>query len=810
MSSGLKDAPLLSIILPSLRSVQLAQCLDSIKHYTQGIAYEVIVISPLDFGPQPDVVFIKESKAEGIYNAVAAGYERARGEYIIHIPDDVRATPLWAASMISFMRPHDNEIFEGNFRHFGATGERPEPGYYGKLFAPFLCVRRDKVERIGGLMDRAYYSFFGDADLSLRVWHQGGRVATAPDAWIYHADCSDDVHQTSSNSYFSRDREVFILRWHTIFARPDDTMDFYASTPIARPTVPPKLPPEQSVKLYVSLKRRDWKTVKNVLASTDRDAAIYPESLPALHDLIVEMRRQPRTRQQTLDSVMEWVRARGYAPSQASTVAATNGKNVAVFLKDSSEEAAVQEYARANGLKILYTFKPRSETAATPEPLVKQGIRELTAVIKRKRGAKGLLTGVIRQLAKSAGRSLRREPAFYNRALMTMIEYVTHYQQCQGLLVFDVKDISPDDLPVVRWVIDKVHRVNKETYSVTPFDYESLPRYEDKLETDFERKWQQVVSACDFQYRQCPPIISITVFEKECFLKCRFCYQVKNPGSIKEDYLDFDVFKKIIADIPGDTPVKIVLGPGGEPMTYPKMHEMVRYVSDTRPLAVTEYSTNGVLVDEANARRIIESGLKRIEFSLNAPSREDYQWFTGFDGYDKVIGNMIGLMKLRSELSSTTPVVVTKIMGMKRWADKIEGSIRYLNSIIDNARVSPVSYYQDAELENIDPLKPSTNPLLPECMYLSSNMIIMPNGRYQLCCAPDFAGEKYGPVDLGNARDKGPFEVWGGEKYAELRRINAQGRPIYASCLSCNINRPDFESDLIVKAKQRKLLGLDR
>ncbi len=307
--------PVVSIILPSLRPSQLTQCLGSIERYTRGVGYEVVVVSPFDIESHPNVAHVKEDSPEGIYKAVALGYERARGEYIIHMPDDTRATPLWAANMIAFMRPHDNGIFEGNFRHFDARGERPEPGYYGKLFAPFLCIRRDKVDRIGGLMDCCYSSFFGDPDLSLRIWYHGGRVETCPNAWIYHADCDDQVHKSSDSSYFLRDREVFIKRWHHIYARPGDSKDFYASHPIDNQNLSPDLPPEECAKLYVSIKRRDWKTVKKAIMSSDGDVCIYPEGFPILYDYVMGMMKSARTsNRKTLYSVLRWLREKGYSP----------------------------------------------------------------------------------------------------------------------------------------------------------------------------------------------------------------------------------------------------------------------------------------------------------------------------------------------------------------------------------------------------------------------------------------------------------------------------------------------------------------
>ena len=51
--------PLISIILPSLRRSELTQCLASIERYTRGIDHEVVVVSPFDVEPHPNVVHVK-------------------------------------------------------------------------------------------------------------------------------------------------------------------------------------------------------------------------------------------------------------------------------------------------------------------------------------------------------------------------------------------------------------------------------------------------------------------------------------------------------------------------------------------------------------------------------------------------------------------------------------------------------------------------------------------------------------------------------------------------------------------------------
>lgn len=317
------NKPLISVILGSIRPSQLAQCLASIHNYTKDIDYEVVIVSPFDIEPHPNVVHIKEVEPKGYYKAVACGFERAKGQYIIHIADDNRATPHWAANMIAFMRPHDDEIFEGSFCHFDVRGERAEQGHYGKLIAPFICIRKDKAEQIGGLMDCYYKSFCGDPDLSLRVWHSGGRVETCPNAWVYHHDCDDELYEIRYDKYFNHDLQAFIRRWYPIFARLDDT-PLGHEQPLGEQPSFTELPPEECTKIHVSLQRRDWKAVTNILSSKDSDACIYPEGFPVLHNYVIQMLRSPFNPKTNLYSVLRWLCENGYAPAASSLISEKN------------------------------------------------------------------------------------------------------------------------------------------------------------------------------------------------------------------------------------------------------------------------------------------------------------------------------------------------------------------------------------------------------------------------------------------------------------------------------------------------------
>jgi GT2 family glycosyltransferase len=292
----------LSIIIPTLRREEMRRCLASIEKYTADIRYEVLIIAPFDWPDQSDVVLVREEKPEGVYRAVSRGFEVAAGEYVIHMPDDARATPGWAQNMISFVEAHPG-LVEGNFRHFDVRGERPEPGVYGRLYAPFLCMKRADIRRVGGLMDPHFRSFWGDPDLSLRVWHAGGEVRTCPDAWIYHADHDDTIHKRSLSQYFTADREAFMARWEPIYGVPG--VPFRGSVPIAH-QLPRTPPPERCTKLFQALMREDWTAMERLV--TDAAGEVCVEALPVLYRTLCD-RAASRSGGEVLQQALSWTRA---------------------------------------------------------------------------------------------------------------------------------------------------------------------------------------------------------------------------------------------------------------------------------------------------------------------------------------------------------------------------------------------------------------------------------------------------------------------------------------------------------------------
>jgi GT2 family glycosyltransferase len=222
--------PVVSIIIPAMRADKLKLCLGSILNACQAVDYEVVVVSPFDQEADllhdPRFIYVNEGKPEGMTRAIAKGYARVTGEYVMLLVDDVLMGPDALTKMVAFMRLHDDEMFQGRFLHTFAKdvgplllGEEvavaPQPihNFWGYMFSGFPIMRKDRIDQLGEFFDTRYHSFWADADLGLRVWHHGGRIETCNDAIIVTYPNQDEQDQTTKSDWQDVDEKVFQARW---------------------------------------------------------------------------------------------------------------------------------------------------------------------------------------------------------------------------------------------------------------------------------------------------------------------------------------------------------------------------------------------------------------------------------------------------------------------------------------------------------------------------------------------------------------------------------------------------------------------
>ena len=157
---------------------------------------------------------------------------------------------------------------------------------------------------------------------------------------------------------------------------------------------------------------------------------------------------------------------------------------------------------------------------------------------------------------------------------------------------------------------------------------------------------------------------SITVTYR-CNLKCGMCYLWKGPSQyglkgVGEELTNAEM-KKVIDDFAALGTAGIGFT-GGEPMLRTDMLDLITYTKSKG--MITHMSCNGFLTSNKDlCKKIIESGLDAIGFSLDGVSAETHDKVRGKEGsYERVLKSIDNFIELRKELNKDIKVIVVCVV----------------------------------------------------------------------------------------------------------------------------------------------------
>lgn len=121
------------------------------------------------------------------------------------------------------------------------------------------------------------------------------------------------------------------------------------------------------------------------------------------------------------------------------------------------------------------------------------------------------------------------------------------------------------------------------------------------------------------------------VLTRDCNLRCKFCY-VKSAGYAENNKIEYDDLKNIV-DFCCEAKVKYIFFTGGEPLTYSRLPEILRYIKTRHHPMTTAIATNGVLLKDLElCRTLIDSGVGYIDVSMKGKDQQEWCEMTGYDG----------------------------------------------------------------------------------------------------------------------------------------------------------------------------------
>jgi radical SAM protein with 4Fe4S-binding SPASM domain len=287
--------------------------------------------------------------------------------------------------------------------------------------------------------------------------------------------------------------------------------------------------------------------------------------------------------------------------------------------------------------------------------------------------------------------------------------------------------------------------------------------------------------------------ISIT-FEPttSCNLRCPECPSGKREFTRPTGMLQNDFFKDTIDEICKEISYLIFYFQG-EPYLNPKFLEMVKYASLKNIYTAT--STNAHYLNDAAARKTIESGLSRLIISIDGTTQETYEQYRIGGDLKKVIEGAENIMRWKKELKSKTPHVIfqflvvkpnehqiadVEALAKKIGVDEVRFKTAQMYDYVNGNKLIPTIEKYSRYQQQSDGTYAIRNEMMNHCWRLWHSTVITWDGLVVPCCF-----DKDAQHQLGNLKTQSFREMWQGEKYNNFRSSVLRSRSEIDICKNC-------------------------
>lgn len=170
-----------------------------------------------------------------------------------------------------------------------------------------------------------------------------------------------------------------------------------------------------------------------------------------------------------------------------------------------------------------------------------------------------------------------------------------------------------------------------------------------------------------------------------CNYNCIYC--ARENSNRETQFMTLDNFKNIIDGLPSGSYITVV--GNGEPTLNVDIYKMVAYASDKG--MVVSLITNGSTMNEKNARKLLECGISRIQFSCDTIDKEVHERVMVGANFERAIGNIIRFIYLaRVELKIPIYISISTVM--------IDEVIKVKDEAKDFWSKMPIDNYYEGEL----------------------------------------------------------------------------------------------------------------
>jgi len=268
-----------------------------------------------------------------------------------------------------------------------------------------------------------------------------------------------------------------------------------------------------------------------------------------------------------------------------------------------------------------------------------------------------------------------------------------------------------------------------------------------------------------------------------CNFKCGFCMNknIKSPS-----IMSMSLFKKLIDDLEEfESPVKTIRLYGfGEPLLNPNFCEMVKYAKASKKVLEVDTTTNASRLSTELIKELIDSGIDRINISIEAMNTENYQKFTNNKNitFKEICFNVKNLFEAKKE----NQIIFAKIAGDYLTDEEKKTFNDIFSLITDGCDIEhTMNCWRDVKVENVNQNVGIYGQELKEvttCPYVFYSFFIHADGDASACFL-DWNKK----LVIGDAKNESLKSLWEDKTFWNLRKIMLnKERKNHPVCYDCN------------------------
>jgi radical SAM protein with 4Fe4S-binding SPASM domain len=260
-----------------------------------------------------------------------------------------------------------------------------------------------------------------------------------------------------------------------------------------------------------------------------------------------------------------------------------------------------------------------------------------------------------------------------------------------------------------------------------------------------------------------------------CNLHCVHCAReyIEDPGVQR---MSDDLYKKVIKEAAAIGTKSLGFAPWGEVFIDKNIFEKIAYARDLGILDIRLHS-NGYLVTDAIAEKIVDSGVSWISISLDAATPETYTRVRGGD-FKRAVSGLTNLISAKLRKVSSLPHLRVSFVKCSENEHEAELFSRHYSQFCDVA----IQEFYDANGMLPKHLQPSESTFSPksQCFENFYKAFVRYDGRVVPCCE-----DVRSQIVLGNVAESSLYDVYNSAVAKELRRQHKSAQVENKTCRIC-------------------------